>query len=487
MTSSSEFSPLDSSLSPERGAAHERARVLLVEDDQRVREWLADVLVGLGYEVDDVPSLELARARVRARPYDVVLSDLMLGNGTGLDLLEEIREAELACEVIIMTGHVGVDTAVAAIRKGAYNYVTKPLSVDRIEVEVRRALEKKRLQDALHRASESKSGRFGRMIGASDAMQAVFALLDRCASCDSNVLLLGESGTGKEVAARAIHEKSARSSRPFVPVNLGALPAEIMESELFGHLRGAFTGAHQRRRGLFGAAEGGTIFLDELATAPERVQVSLLRVLQERVIRPVGGESSEAIDVRVIAATNADLDNEIESGRFRQDLYFRLATIVVRLPPLRERRGDIPLLIGPMLERIAQTAGRRLTLAPKALEWLIEQEWPGNVRQLDHALEQASLLSRQDVISVADFKGPDAADDSRVETLEEVERAHIARVMELAGGNKQKAARMLGIPRGNLYRRLERYGLEAAPRPKVPKSKPTAPEPPPFRPESPRA
>ncbi|MBP7148279.1 MAG: sigma-54-dependent Fis family transcriptional regulator [Acidobacteria bacterium] len=445
-----------------------KGRILLLDDDRALREMAAEYLRSVGHDVDEVATLEQARARVRARRYDLVLTDLVLERGTGLDLLQEIRRDGIASEVIIMTGHGGVDAAVEAIRHGAYDFITKPLSLTRLSLDVAKALEKQRLEQDLKRLESARLAGFGGLLGASAAMRPVFALLERAAWSDSDVLLLGESGTGKEVAARAVHDNSSRRAGPFVPVHCGALSPELLESELFGHSRGAFTGADRGRKGLFLAADGGTLFLDEIGTAPVRVQVGLLRVLQERQVRPVGAEQGVAIDVRIVAATNADLEEAMADGRFRQDLYYRLATLVIRIPPLRERREDIPLLVGPLLERLARRVGRRPTLAPRALERLAAYDWPGNVRELAHVLEQAALMAKGPLIGERDLPLPRLAPKEPFATLEEVEREHIRRVLEACAGNKGKAARILGVPRATLYRKIERYQLE-----------PAAPEPPP--------
>ncbi len=436
-----------------------RGRILLLDDDRALRELAGEYLRSLGHAVVEAPGLAEARARLAEGAYDVVLADLVLGDGTGLDLLRDIRRQGLPSDVIIMTGHGGVEAAVEAIQHGAYDFITKPLTLTRLGLDVQKALEKRRLEQDVARLSSVARARCGGLVGASAPMQVVYRTLERAAPAPGSVLLLGESGTGKEVAARTIHQLSPRRDGPFVAVNCGALPEDLLESELFGHVRGAFTGADRDRRGLFFAAAGGTLFLDEIASAPPRVQVGLLRALQERRARPVGAERDVEADVRVIAATNADLDAEMAAGRFRPDLYYRLAGIVVRIPPLRERREDIPLLATEILDRLAAATGRPLGLAPRALERLVAQDWPGNVRELQHALERAVLLAPHTVLGERDLGLPDR-DAERVPTLEEVEREHIRAVLVRCAGNKLRAARLLGIPRGTLYRKLERHGLE---------------------------
>lgn len=433
-------------------------RILLVEDDRALRGMLAEYLTALGHEIDEVAALDQAIARVRARPYDLVLSDLLLERGTGLDLLRSIKEADIACEVIIMTGYGGVETAVEAIRNGAYNFITKPIEFTRLEFDVLKALEKKRLEDDLRRLRAPHEDAFGRMIGISDGMRGVFALLRQASRSDANVLLVGASGTGKDLAARAIHDASSRAEGPYVALACASIPEELLESELFGHARGAFTGAESAREGVFLRARGGTVFLDGIADAPERAQRGLLRVLQERVVRPLGTSEERPVDVRIVAASGIGLDDRVAEGTFREDLYYRLATIVIRLPPLAERPEDVPPLAASVLGRLGEHYGRAMTLAPRALEKLTRHSWPGNVRELEHVLERAVFATTGLVIQARDIP-LDEPDDGRVPTLEELEREHIRAVISRCHGNKLRAARLLGVPRATLYRKLVRYGL----------------------------
>jgi DNA-binding NtrC family response regulator len=435
-------------------------RLLLVEDDRPLRQMVAEFLVAAGHQVDEVAALDQAIARLRSRPYDVVLSDLVLERGHGLELLDAVREERFGCEVLIMTGHGDVATAVEAMRRGAYTFVTKPLDLTRLRIDVEKALEKRSLAASLARLQRAQEGReYGGLQACSPVMRGVISVLDRAAGSDSTVLILGPSGSGKELAARAVHEHSPRRAGPFVALHCGALAPELFEDELFGHAAGAFTGATAGRPGAFERADGGTLFLDEVAAAPARVQVALLRVLQERRVRPLGGEADRPVDVRVVAATNADLDAALAAGAFRRDLYYRLAAVVVRLPPLAERREDIPLLAASLLERAARRHGVQATLAPRALERLVEHDWPGNVRELAHVLERAVLLGRGGVIGASDLPLGPAEDE--VPTLEQVEREHIRGVLARCAGNKLRAARLLGIPRASLYRKIARYGIDA--------------------------
>jgi DNA-binding NtrC family response regulator len=446
------------SASSSRG--RDRGRVLVVDDDRAMLTMISEFMQSLGHQVESAASLAAARRAIHASSFDLILSDLMLDDGTGIDLLRELRRDGNGAEVIIMTGHGGIEAAIEATRAGAYDYITKPVALPRLQLDVENALEKLRLQRELESAARESRVRFGDLLGVSSEMQQLFALLARVSQSESNLLLVGESGTGKDVAARAVHAASGRRAGPFVAVHCGALPAELLESELFGHVKGAFTSAERARSGRFVAAHGGTIFLDELGTAPLPVQVKLLRVLQHRVVCPVGSEVETPIDVRVIAATNADLEAEIAAGRFRQDLYYRLATFVVRMPPLRERPDDIPLLTSSILKRLAERFGRRAVLAPAALARLVSHAWPGNVRELEHLLEQAMVLSSGGVIRADQLPLITTPQASHFQTLEELEVEQIRRALVASKGNKRQAARLLGIPRASLYRKLERFGIE---------------------------
>lgn len=435
-------------------------RILVVEDDRALRRMAAEFLTEIGHDVDEAAAVDQAIALVNTRPYDLVLSDLLLERGTGLDLLRAIKDAGLPCEVIIMTGHGGVETAVEAIRNGAYNFITKPVDLTRLEFDVLKALEKKRLEDDLRRLRAPQQDRLGDLVGISDSMRGVFAMLTQAANSDANVLLVGASGTGKEPASRAIHEFSARRGGPCITLHCGALPIELFESDLYGHEKGAFTGAHTAREGVFERAQGGTLVLDGIVDAPDRVQRALLRVLQERVVRPLGASDERPIDVRVVAAASADIDERVATGTFREDLYYRLATIIVRLPALAERPEDVPVLAAEILGRLESKHGRRVSLAPRALERLTRYAWPGNVRELEHVLERAVLSTSSVVLHARDLPLDDGTGE-RVPTLEEVEREHIRAVLRRCSGNKQRAARLLGVPRASLYRKIERYGLAA--------------------------
>jgi DNA-binding NtrC family response regulator len=439
--------------------------ILIVEDDPNLLEVLRQALAREGHEILTAASCEQALVALAERPVDLVLTDLWLRPDSGLDLLRQARRLYPDIQVVVMTGRAEVDTAVACIKEGAYDYVTKPFDLRRLALDVARALERKRLQDDLDVLQQRLQGRtrLGALIGGSRPMQEIFNAVERVAPTQSTVLILGESGTGKEVAAREIHQRSLRRAGPFIAVNCGSLPSTLLEGELFGHERGAFTGAERDKAGLFEAASGGTIFLDEIGVCSPQTQVGLLRVLQEREVRRVGGTRSRKVDVRVVAATNADLDRAMESGEFRPDLFYRLSAVTLTLPPLRERREDIPLLADGLLRDICHRLSKPpRTISPRVVEILSAHHWPGNVRELANVLEQAVIFSNRPQLRPRDVPLPQTPENGRgeAETLEAVEKKHIQRVLHLTAGNKLRAARILGIPRASLYRRIRRFGLE---------------------------
>jgi len=439
--------------------------ILIVEDDPGLLEVLRQALELEGHEVLAATSSSQALACLADRPVDLVLADLWLQPVSGLDLLREMRLHSPDTPVIIMTGRGEIDTAVACIKEGAADYITKPFDLRKLTLDVARALERRRLQENLETLQQRLQGRsrLGALIGRAPRMLEIFGAIERVAPTQSTVLILGDSGTGKEVVAREIHQRSPRRAGAFIAVNCGSLPAALLEGELFGHEKGTFTGADRDKVGLFEAAEGGTIFLDEIGVTTPQTQIGLLRVLQEREIRRVGGTQARKVDVRVIAATNADLERAMESGAFRPDLYYRLSAVTLHLPPLRERPEDLPLLAEHLLGDICRRLGKPpRTLSPRLLEVLSAHSWPGNVRELTNVLEQAVIFSTRPVLKPKDVSLPQAAagSGSEAETLEELEKRHIERVLHMAAGNKLRAARILGIPRASLYRRIRRYQLE---------------------------
>jgi len=405
-----------------------------------------------------------AIARLRAEEFDVVLTDLRMPDLDGMDVLRAAREARQDVPVILFTAFGSIETAIQAIRQGAYDYVTKPFSLEEISLLVEKALEDRRLRAeniSLRRELEGRH-RFENLLGKSPAMQTVFDLIQRVAPGDSNVLITGESGTGKELVAKAIHYNSPRARRPFVPVNCAAMPAGLLESELFGHVRGAFTGAVRAREGLFREAEGGTLFLDEIGDMAPELQAKLLRALEDRAVRPVGSDETIPVDLRIVVATNKDLPARVQEGTFREDLYYRLAVIPIHLPPLRERREDIPLLAEHFLGRAATTSGKGVKgFTPEAMAALLRHPWPGNVRELENVVERAATLAVEDQItpdtlfletSAAPAPAALLAQAARRPTLEELTAEYVALVLREVGGDKAKAAEILGVSKRTLYR-----------------------------------
>jgi len=444
-------------------------RILVCDDDPALLELTTDILEAEGHEVEGSSSARQALDLMEHRPYDVVLADLVLPGTGGLDLLRETRSRWPETEVIIITGHGNIDTAVEAIKEGAYDYVTKPFHPGKFALDVRKALDHKRLAedvDRLRRRIEGRDG-LGALVGRSAPMLEIYGQIEQVAAASSTVLILGESGTGKELTAREIHNRSPRRERPFVAFSCSTIPTSLLEAELFGHAKGAYTGAVGTKPGLFEAAEGGTVFLDEIGATTPQAQVGLLRVLQDGEVRRLGSTESRNVDVRVIAATNVDLERAMDQGTFRTDLYYRLAGVTLRLPSLRERPEDVPLLAKHFLLHYAERLHRPgRTLSPRALEILCGAAWPGNVRELEHVIERAVLFAEREVVRPRDL--PETlrqgrSDRGRLElsSLDEVECDHIREVLRHTNGNKLRAARILGIPRASLYRRIDKYGLRA--------------------------
>jgi DNA-binding NtrC family response regulator len=451
-------------------------RLLVVDDDAAMREMLASLFREHGYAVEEARSADQALERAAEVEFDAVLSDVRMPGRSGIELVGELRRLRPETPVVLMTAFGSIDAAVEAMRAGALDYITKPFEPDDVLLTLERALERRALEEEnrrLRRAVDRTSS-LGDLIGASPAMREIFALIKRIAHGKSSVLITGESGTGKEVVARAIHFHGPRADKPFLPINCTAIPEGLLESELFGHVRGAFTGAHTSKRGLFEKANGGTLFLDEIGDMGVALQGKLLRVLQDQEIRPVGGTSSVKVDVRIIAATNKEIEAEIAEGRFREDLYYRLNVIPLHIPPLRDRPEDIPLLAEAFVRRHA--GGRRCYLTPEALDRLQRLPWKGNARELENAIERALALSDGEAIGSEDLPlgaRASGAEGERAEsvlgaaverrlTLRELEERYTEEVLKLTGGNKVQAARILGIDRKTLYRRAERQAPRAA-------------------------
>ena len=458
------------------------SRILVVEDNETMRTGVALVVERMGHETVAVSGGSEGLARLREGAFDLVITDYRMEGMDGLAVLEAVRRERPETDVVLITAHGTVEIAVEAMKQGAVDFIAKPFPPDELRLRVEKALAFREARQARERLDEENrylreeiGGRynFGEMVGRSAQMQEVFARVQKVAASDSSVLIYGESGTGKELVARAIHQQSARRDGPFVKVNCGALPRELVESELFGHEKGAFTGAVRQKKGKFELAVGGTIFLDEVGDVPLEVQVNLLRVLQEKEFDRVGGEKTLTADVRVVAATNRPLKEMVAQGTFREDLFYRLEVIPIRLPPLRDRKEDIPLLVEHFLHKKCSEMGRpRKRIAPEAMEALTGYRWPGNVRELENVIEQTIVLSDGEEIGVGDLPLAAEAEREGVELpalpegeiplnrmLDDLERQLVERAMERAGGVKARAAQMLGIKTSALYYKLEKYGL----------------------------
>jgi len=449
------------------------ARVLLVDDDPSLCETLEIGLRKRGHTVVSCRSAAEAQLALGGSDFDVVVTDLNMREVSGIELCRRSVANRPDLPVIVLTAFGSLDTAVAAIRAGAYDFIAKPVELDALGIAIDRAASHRALREEVKRlrVEAGRASRLEELVGQSVAMQAVSDLVNRVADTDATILVTGESGTGKEVVARAIHRLSRRASRPFVAINCAAVPESLLESELFGHVKGAFTDAKSAQPGLFAQAHGGTIFLDEIGDMPVGLQPKLLRVLQERTVRPVGGRVEAPVDVRVVAATNRDLESAIEAGTFREDLYYRVNVVHVALPPLRARGGDVLPLAQHFIAHFAERAQKRVTgLAPAAAERLLAYSWPGNVRELQNCMERAVALARFEQVTVddlpervRDFRRSHVLlvsdDPSELVPMEEVERRYVIRVMEAVGNNKTAAARILGFDRKRLYRMLERFGL----------------------------
>jgi two-component system, NtrC family, response regulator HydG len=446
-------------------------RVLVVEDEDLVRELLEQTLQEEGFRVTSVGSGEAALTRLESTLFDVVLLDLNLPGMHGLNLLSAAPATQTDAQFIVMTAFGSVDTAVEAMKLGAYDYISKPFRTEEVLLVLRRAVEETELRRevARLRARTREVGQ-GKIIGKTPAMQRVFDLIERVAPTRANVLIVGETGTGKELVARAVHEASGRGRRPFVPVNCSALSETLLESELFGHVKGAFTGAAQSRRGLVEAAQGGTLLLDEVSTISPGTQVKLLRVLQERRVTPVGGTESLPVDFRLISATNEDLEPRVRDGSFREDLYYRMNVFPIRVPPLRERQEDIPLLANAFRLRFAEENGLEAPpILPETLSRMMAYEWPGNVRELENAIERSLILHHgaRSLPFEPTAGGTGSGDRSVLErageeawSLDRLEREYILEVLDSEGWHQGNAADRLGINRRTLYRKLKRYRAE---------------------------
>jgi len=450
-----------------------QGRILIIDDDRSMCEILDSALRRRDFEVAWRTTPDEGLRALADQDFDVVVTDLNMQGMSGVDLCRQIAENREDIPVVVMTAFGSMETAVAAIRAGAYDFVTKPFEMDDIALTLERALRHRALREEVKRLKRAvdDSSKFDDIIGQSSAMEKAYDLLDRVADSDTTVLITGESGTGKELVARALHKRSPRNRGPFVAINCAAMPETLLESELFGHTRGAFTDARQARPGLFVKAQGGTLFLDEIGEMPMGMQAKLLRALQERTVRPVGGDVEVPFDARIVAATNRDLETEVEEKRFREDLFYRINVVRINVPPLRSRGSDVLLLAQHFIERYsAQGRSKVKGMSSGAADKLLSYPWPGNVRELQNCVERAVALARYDQIGVddlpekiRDFKSSrvivETEDPSELLPMDEVERRYILRVLEAVGGNKTMAAQVLGFDRRTLYRKLERCGV----------------------------
>jgi two-component system response regulator HydG len=448
-------------------SAGAQAKVLVVDDQRNMRATTAIVLRDAGYTVAEAEDGAAAVQCVATEPFDVVLTDVRMGAVDGMEVLRATLEAAPTTLVIVMTAYGTIESAVEAIRRGAYDYIAKPFKEDELLLRVAKAVEKRRLVREVSLLRSDFQARYGldHIVGRSACLRELLERVVRVAPGDATVLVSGESGTGKELIARALHAASRRSDKPFIPVNCAAITETLLESELFGHARGAFTGATRSRRGLFEEASGGTLFIDEIGDTTPGSQAKLLRAIQEGEIRRVGESLPVKVNVRVIAATNQDLKAAVSERRFREDLFYRLNVVPLRVPPLRERREDVPLLAQHFLERYAKRSGERKTLSPAALQKLVEHPWPGNVRELENMIEQAAALAPQSALSDEDIRFEVAAPrgagavQTLAEAVDAAERHAIEAALASCGGEHAGAARQLAVSSTTLWRKMKRLGL----------------------------
>ncbi len=441
-----------------------KPRILVVDDEAAMRESLKDWLMEDGYEVGLAAGGEEAIAMAREKGFEVVLLDLKMPGMNGLETLKKLKEVRPDAEILMMTAYATVDTAVQAMKEGAFDYLVKPFDPDEVELLIQKIVAHRDLvlENILLRKKLEETYQFDEIIGKSDVMQEVFELITRVAPTDSTVLITGESGTGKELIARAIHGNSNRCYMPFIAVSCGALPDSLLESELFGYEKGAFTGAEHTKKGRFEMAHKGTLFLDEIGDISLKTQVDLLRVLQQKEVQRLGGEDVVEVDVRIIAATNRDLSRAIRENRFREDLYYRLNVIAVKIPPLRERKEDIPLLADAFVRKYCLEMNKEdRKIGRSALKLLMDYDWPGNVRELENIIERALVIGQADEISPDDlpFSRKELGPEAFPKSLKMMEKIHIQRILGTTGWNITRAARDLGIDRQTLYNKIERYEI----------------------------
>ena len=442
-------------------------RILIVDDDRETCRFIEELLAEPGRQFVSAPDPDEAVARIRGERFDLLITDLNLNAArSGLDVLRAFKATHPKGEVVLISGFGTLETAIEAVRAGAFDYISKPFSISAVKATVNRAL-RPAASDADGESLPALAGASG-LLGRTAPMLDVYKQIAHAADSTAPVLIIGESGTGKELVARAIHAHSPRAREPFVAINCGAITETLLESELFGHARGAFTGAVTDTKGIFEQGAAGTVFLDEIGETSPALQVKLLRVVEEAEIRPVGSSRAIKIHARVVAATNLDIERESRAGHFRRDLYYRLSVIVIRMPPLRDRRADIPLLMGSFLDRASARAGRRVTLSAEALEAFLRYPWPGNVRELENTIERLVLFNHGGVIDVTDLppelRETGASLEDRVfadlPTLDEMDRRYLVHVLKAVGGSRTRAAEVLRVDRRTLYRMIERFGIE---------------------------
>jgi len=446
--------------------------ILVIDDEESMCNFMEIMLSKEGYSVRTTTEPVHGLAMLKEQNYDLVIADLNMPEMTGIEVLQQVRSFKREQDLIVMTAYASVDTAIEAMKQGAADYITKPFKVDEIKLVIEKIISRRQLQmenSTLRRQLQGDNS-FDKFIGSSEAVINLKKLAQRVARTDSTVLIRGESGTGKDLIAKAIHHHSPRGSGPFVTINCAALPETLLESELFGHRKGSFTGAFKDKEGLFLVASGGTFFLDEVGNTSQAIQVKLLRVLEDKRITPVGDTKPIEVDVRLIAATNADLEEEVKTGRFRADLFYRLNVIPIHIPPLRERTEDIPLLVDHFMAKFSARSGaepRKITLA--AMRLLMSHNWQGNVRELENTIERAILLNRGDTLDAADLPEklgrPEPVQlvtegNPTTPTLESIEKAYIQFVLAQTQGKKSEAAKILGIDSSTLYRKIDRYKLQ---------------------------
>lgn len=449
-----------------------KGSILIADDEDGIRESLSIVLEDEGYDCTAVTDGSEAINAIDNASYDIIISDLKMPNTNGIGVLEYALQHSSETLTIIITAHATVETAIQALRKGAADYILKPLDFDEVLIRIENLLEQKNLiqENKYLREQIDREYNFNHIIGESPAMKEVYKMVERVSQAKSNVLITGESGTGKELVARAIHSNSDRAKKPFIAINCGAIPENLVESELFGHKKGAFTGATSDKDGIFVAANGGTVFLDEVAEIPLNLQVNLLRVIQEREVKPVGSNQTLSFDTRIISATNKDLEEETEKGDFRDDLYYRLNVVEMPLPALQQRREDIPLLAHHFLQKYNKELKRNLKgIASEAMGAMMAYEWKGQVRELENVIERAVLLSDNDYLTLEDLPAAlrkrssdqnfQMDNDQLDEAIQVFEKHHIQSVLKRTDGNKSEAARLLGIDPSTLYRKMERLGF----------------------------